>query len=390
MDLPLDPPIRPMLARSVATVPDQPDGRAGWVYEPKWDGFRAIVYRDGDDVRIDSRNTRPMQRYFPEVVEAVRAELPRRCVVDGEIVVARPPGEHDDVARLDFDTLSQRIHPAESRVRLLASSVPASLVVFDVLAADDEDLTDRPLSERLDRLDGLGLRGPQVHATPRTTDAAVARRWLETFEGAGLDGVVAKPADGTYQPNKRGWLKIKHARTADVVLAGLREHKTSTPERPLVGSLLLGLYRDDADGGADGGPTLQFVGVAASFTAARRAALYDELLPLALDPQSPEAAEHPWADWRDPAAEGSAGQRRPGVQSRWSAGKDLSFTPLRVERVLEVGYDHMEGTRFRHTAQFKRWRPDREPASCTYDQLAEPVGYDLADLLPGAPGTTER
>ncbi|MCK0115539.1 ATP-dependent DNA ligase [Isoptericola sp. S6320L] len=390
MDLPLDAPIRPMLARSVATVPDQPDDGACWVYEPKWDGFRAIVYRDGDEVRIDSRGAKPMDRYFPEVVEAVRAELPPRCVVDGEIVVARPPGGHDGVARLDFDTLSQRIHPAESRVRLLAESVPASMVVFDLLAVGDEDLSTSPLSERLARLDALGLGGPQVHATPRTTDAETARGWLETFEGAGLDGVVAKRDDGAYEPNKRGWLKIKHARTADVVLAGLREHKTSTPGRPLVGSLLLGLYGDHPEGGGHG-PTLQFVGVAASFSAARRAALYDELAPLRVEPGTPEAAEHPWADWQDPAvSEGGAGLRRPGAQSRWSAGKDLSFTPLRVERVLEVGYDHMEGTRFRHTAQFKRWRPDRDPASCTYDQLAEPVGYDLAGLLPGAPGTTAR
>jgi ATP-dependent DNA ligase len=390
MDLPLDAPIRPMLARSVATVPDQPATGPRWVYEPKWDGFRAIVHRDGDDVRIDSRNTRPLQRYFPEIVEAVRAALPRRCVVDGEIVVARPPGQDHDVARLDFDVLSQRIHPAESRVRMLASSVPASLVVFDVLALGDEDLSDRPLSERLERLDGLGLDGPQVHATPRTTDATVARRWLDTFEGAGLDGVVAKPDDGGYQPNKRGWLKIKHARTADVVLAGLREHKTSTARRPLVGSLLLGLYGDDAEG-ADGSTTLQFVGVAASFPAARRASLYDELAPLVVGPGSVEAAGHPWADWHDPAvADGSTGRRRPGAQSRWSAGKDLSFTALRIERVLEVGYDHMEGSRFRHTAQFKRWRPDRDPASCTYEQLVEPVGYDLSSLLPGAPGTEDR
>ncbi|WP_278234530.1 ATP-dependent DNA ligase [Isoptericola sp. AK164] len=389
MDLPLSPPVRPMLARSVASVPDQPDDGAGWVYEPKWDGFRAIVYRDGAEVRIDSRNARPMQRYFPELVEAVLDALPTRCVVDAEIVVARPPDRDRDAAHLDFDTLSQRIHPAASRVEMLAGEVPASLVVFDLLALDGEDLTSRPLTERLARLDGLGLSGPQVHATPRTADAGTAREWFAAFEGAGLDGVVAKTADGVYEPNKRGWLKIKHARTADIVLAGLREHKTSTPDRPLVGSLLLGLYR--AADGDDVGPSLQFVGVAASFPAARRATLYDELAPLQVVPGSPEAAAHPWADWQDPAvADGSAGERRPGAQSRWSAGKDLSFTPLRVERVLEVGYDHMEGARFRHTAQFKRWRPDREPASCTYDQLVEPVGYDLAEILPGAPGVEDR
>jgi ATP-dependent DNA ligase len=392
MTLPLQPPVLPMLAKSVTSVPDQPGDGPGWVYEPKWDGFRALVFRDDtageDDVRIDSRNGRPMQRYFPEVVEAVRQALPPRCVVDGEIVLARPGTIDAGAAHLDFDALSQRIHPAASRVRLLAEQTPASLVVFDVLALGDEDLTSRPLTDRLAALDGFGLAGPQVHATPRTTDPEVARQWFDSFEGAGLDGVVAKPADGAYQPNKRAMLKIKHARTADVVLAGYRLHKTSTPDRPLVGSLLLGLYRDG--GGPDGGPQLQFVGVAASFPAARRAELYEELAPLVAEPGTPAAAEHPWADWQDPAvADGTAGERRPGAQSRWSAGKDLSFTPLRVERVLEVGYDHMEGSRFRHTAQFKRWRPDREPASCTYAQLEEPVGYDLASLLPGAPGTTD-
>ncbi|AEG44399.1 ATP-dependent DNA ligase [Isoptericola variabilis] len=384
MSLPLQPPILPMLAKSVPEVPEQPDGDAQWVYEPKWDGFRAIVYRDGDDVRIDSRNARPMQRYFPEVVAAVLDALPERCVVDGEIVVARPdPGPGP--ARLDFDALSQRIHPAESRVRLLAEQTPASLVVFDVLALGDDDLSRRPLAERLDALDGLGLSGPHVFATPRTHDTAVAREWFEAFEGAGLDGVVAKRLDGRYEPNKRTLLKIKHARTADVVLAGYRLHKTSTPAEPLIGSLLLGLY----DGDEDGDPgQLQFVGVAASFPAARRAALHAELAPLVVEPGTPEHEAHPWADWQDPAvADGTAGERRPGAQSRWSAGKDLSFTPLRVERVLEVGYDHMEGTRFRHTAQFKRWRPDRDPTSCTYAQLEEPVRYDLGSLLPGAPGT---
>ncbi|MFC8597696.1 MULTISPECIES: ATP-dependent DNA ligase [unclassified Isoptericola] len=384
MTLPLEPPVLPMLAKSVPDVPDQTEDGAGWVYEPKWDGFRALVFRDGDDVRIDSRNARPMQRYFPDVVEAVRAALPERCVVDGEIVVARPgDGTDGTAAHLDFDALGQRIHPAESRVRLLATETPASLVVFDVLALDDEDLSGRPLRERLAVLDGLGLDGPQVHATPRTQDAAVARDWFATFEGAGLDGVVAKRLDEPYQPNKRALLKIKHARTADVVLAGYRLHKTSTAEKPLIGSLLLGLYGEEGDP-----ESLQFIGVAASFPAARRAALHAELAPLVVEPGSEAAAQHPWADWQDPAvADGSAGERRPGAQSRWSAGKDLSFTPLRVERVLEVGYDHMEGSRFRHTAQFKRWRPDREPTSCTYAQLEEPVGYDLASLLPGAPGT---
>ncbi|MCB7137608.1 ATP-dependent DNA ligase [Cellulosimicrobium marinum] len=366
MDLPVLPPVLPMLAKSVPHVPEADAVPGGYVYEPKWDGFRAIVYRDGDEVRIDSRNARPMERYFPEVVEAARRALPPRCVVDGEIVVAQD-------GRLEFEVLQQRIHPAASRVRLLAESTPASLVVFDVLALDDEDLTREPLSRRHEVLDALGLDGPDVHATPRTRDAEVARAWFDTFEGAGLDGVVAKPLDGVYQPNKRAMLKIKHGREADVVPAGYRLHKTSTPQEPLIGSLLLGLY-DDAG-------ALQFVGVAASFPTARRAALVAELAPLVVEPGTPEADAHPWAGWENPA-----GERMPGAVSRWSAGKDLSFTPLRAERVLEVAYDHMEGTRFRHTAQFRRWREDRDPASCTYDQLEEPVSYDLTEILPGAPG----
>jgi len=402
-NLPVQPPVRPMLAKSVASIPAQTPTDVGpaYVYEPKWDGFRAIVYRDGDDVRIDSRNTKPMDRYFPDVVAAVREALPERCVVDGEIVIARTPGVSTGSsngegstnggsrvgdtpgggARLDFELLSQRIHPAASRVNMLAETTPAALVVFDVLALGDESLMDRPLAERIEALDGLGLKGPLVFATPRTLDAAVAEEWFGSFEGAGLDGVVAKPADGPYAPNKRAMLKIKHTRTADVVLAGYRLHKTSTPETPVLGSLLLGLWD-----GSDDGPRLQFVGVAASFSASRRAELVAELAPLVVEPGTPAADDHPWHGWTDPA-NAEAGDRLPGAQSRWSSGKDLSFTPLRPERVLEVGYDHMEGTRFRHTAQFKRWRPDREPASCTYEQLEEPVRYDLGELLPGAPGT---
>lgn len=381
LHLPVQPPVRPMLAKSVASVPAQPDDDAGpaYVYEPKWDGFRAIVYRDGDEVRIDSRNTKPMDRYFPDVVAAVREALPERCVVDGEIVIARSP--EGGAAHLDFELLSQRIHPAASRVAMLAETTPAALVVFDVLALGDESLMERPLTERIAALDGLGLTGPLVFATPRTLDSAVAERWFDSFEGAGLDGVVVKPAGGPYEPNKRAMLKVKHARTADVVLAGYRLHKTSTPDEPLLGSLLLGLW--DQDGPE---PRLQFVGVAASFSAARRAELVAELAPLVVEPGTPEADAHPWHGWADPAA-GEPSDRLPGAQSRWSAGKDLSFTPLRAERVLEVGYDHMEGTRFRHTAQFKRWRPDREPDSCTYEQLEEPVRFDLGELLPGAPGT---
>lgn len=381
LNLPVQPPVRPMLAKSVASIPAQAETDVGpaYVYEPKWDGFRAIVYRDGDDVQIDSRNTKPMDRYFPDVVAAVREALPERCVVDGEIVIAQTPAA--GAAHLNFELLSQRIHPAASRVNMLAETTPAALVVFDVLALGDESLVDRPLTERLAALDGLGLKGPLVFATPRTLDAAVAQDWFGSFEGAGLDGVVAKPADGPYAPNKRAMLKIKHTRTADVVLAGYRLHKTSTPEAPVLGSLLLGLWDE-----SDDGPRLQFVGVAASFSATRRAELVEELASLVVEPGTPAADEHPWHGWTDPAS-GEAGDRLPGAQSRWSSGKDLSFTPLRPERVLEVGYDHMEGTRFRHTAQFKRWRPDREPASCTYEQLEEPVGFDLGELLPGAPGT---
>lgn len=382
LNLPVQPPVRPMLAKSVASVPAQPadaDAAPAYVYEPKWDGFRAIVYRDGSDVRIDSRNTKPMERYFPDVVAAVLEALPERCVVDGEIVIARTP--EDGAAHLNFELLSQRIHPAASRVNMLAETTPAALVVFDVLALGDESLMERPLTERIEALDGLGLTGPLVFATPRTLDAAVATEWFGSFEGAGLDGVVAKPADGIYAPNKRAMLKIKHTRTADVVLAGYRLHKTSTPEVPVLGSLLLGLWDQ-----SDDEPRLQFVGVAASFSASRRVELIGELAPLVVEPGTAAAAEHPWHGWTDPA-NAEAGDRLPGAQSRWSSGKDLSFTPLRPERVLEVGYDHMEGSRFRHTAQFKRWRPDRERASCTYEQLDEPVRFDLSDLLPGAPGT---
>ena len=362
MNPPLTAPIAPMLAKSVPAVPGPTAAGGPFAYEPKWDGFRAIVLRDGDEVEILSRSGKSMTRYFPDVVDAVRAELPSRIIVDGEIVLARG-------SRLDFELLGQRIHPAATRVKMLAEHAPANLVVFDVLAFEDESLIDRPLSMRIATLDGLGLTGPRVHPTPRTFDPEVATQWLGVFEGAGLDGVMAKPLEAPYEPGKRTMLKIKHARTADVVLAGYREHKDSTPERPLLGSLLLGLYDGDR---------LQFVGVSASFPVARRAELMVELAPLVAS----EDADHPWASWADPAAgEG----RKPGAQSRWSGGKDLSFTPLRPERVLEVGYDHMEGSRFRHTTQFKRWRPDREPTSCTYEQLDEIVGYDLAELLPGAP-----
>ena len=364
--------LAPMLASSAAAVPG-PGAKGGpFAYEPKWDGFRSIVLLAGGEVEILSRNGKSMARYFPDVLAAVREELPDPCVVDGEIVLVRD-------GRLDFDLLGQRIHPAASRVAMLAERAPATLVVFDLLALGDDVLLERPLAERIAALDALGSLGPRVQVTPRTLDDAVARQWFEQFEGAGLDGVVAKPLDGVYAPGRRAMTKVKHARTADVVLAGYRPHKDSTPERPLVGSLLLGLYADGR---------LQHVGVSASFPMARRAELVAELTDLVVDPNDDAAtAAHPWGDWANPAAHLEG--RKPGAVSRWSGGKDLSFVPLRPERVLEVGYDHMEGDRFRHTTQFKRWRPDREPASCTYEQLEEIAGYDLEEILPGAPVAEE-
>jgi ATP-dependent DNA ligase len=351
-----------MLAKSVKGIPDPARYPGGLSFEPKWDGFRCIVFRDGDEVVLASRNTKELTRYFPEVAEALKRSLPERCVVDGEIFVAI--GE-----RLEFERLQERIHPADSRVRMLAETTPASFVAFDLLAVGDESLMEEPFSVRRTRLEeAMAAASAPVHVTATTTDPTEAEDWFSHFEGAGLDGVVAKPMGATYQPNARTMLKVKHERTADVVLAGYRLHKTSVPESPLLGSLLLGLYDDRG--------TLQHVGVAASFTAQRRAELVEQLAPLVVDP-----SEHPWGGWAEAEHHNVTGDRLPGAQSRWSAGKDLSFVPLDPRLVLEVGYDHMEGTRFRHTAQFKRWRPDRDPESCGYDQLDEPVGYDLAKVL---------
>jgi ATP-dependent DNA ligase len=351
MQLPVMPPVAPMLAKSVAEIPD-----LGHI-EPKWDGFRTIVFRDGDEVELGSRNERPMTRYFPEVVEAVKANLPRRCVIDGEIVVIR--GD-----RLDFESLQQRIHPAASRVNLLARETPASFIAFDLLAIDDESLMDVPFGARRARLvQALADAAAPVHLTPATADLATGARWLDAFEGAGLDGVVAKPLDGPYVPDKRTMFKIKHERTADCVVAGFRWHKSGG----VIGSLLLGLYDDDG--------ALQHVGVSASFPMARRAELVTELEPYRMD----DVSDHPWAAWAE--AEAQAGGRLPGAVSRWNAKKDLSWEALRPELVVEVAYDHMEGTRFRHTAQFRRWRPDRDPRSCTYEQLDQPVRFDLAEVL---------
>ncbi|MFD8915754.1 ATP-dependent DNA ligase [Streptomyces sp. NPDC059575] len=355
MDLPVMPPVKPMLAKPVAKIPP------GMHYEAKWDGFRAIVFRDRAEVELGSRTGKTLTRYFPELVAALKERIPERCVLDGEIVIARD-------GRLDFDALTERIHPAESRVRTLAERTPASFVAFDLLALDDHALLDVPLSDRRALLD-RALEGvtPPVHLAPATTDIEVAREWFERYEGAGLDGIVAKPLALPYLPDERAMFKVKHERTADVVIAGYRLHKSG----PVVGSLLLGLYDDHG--------VLQHVGVAAAFTMKRRAELVEELAPLRMT----DVSGHPWARWAEESAHEEA--RLPGAPSRWSGKKDLSWVPLRPERVAEVAYDHMEnGARFRHTARFRRWRPDRTPESCTYAQLEEPVRYDLAEILGGA------
>ncbi len=340
------PPVLPMLAKVGTDFPP------GAFYEPKWDGFRSIVFRDGDEVEIGSRNTRPMARYFPEVVAAVRASLPPRCVVDGEIIV---PVD----GRLDFWSIQQRLHPAASRVDLLAAQTPASFVAFDLLALGDEDLTSRPFSERRAALEAaMGDTRGRVYLTPMTTDEALAREWFVRFEGAGLDGLIAKSPDQTYQPDKRVMTKIKHVRTADCVLAGYRVHK-SGPDA--IGSLLLGLYEEDS---------LRSVGVVGAFPMARRRELFAELQPLVCDFE-----DHPWNWAREHIPAAAA------FGSRWNPGKSLSFVPLRPERVLEVRYDHMEGSRFRHPPQFVRWRPDRDPKSCGYAQLERPVDLDVAQIL---------
>jgi ATP-dependent DNA ligase len=363
--LPFDPPIEPMLAKLVDALPT--DGE--YLYEPKWDGFRAIVFRSESDVFIQSRDLRPLDRYFPEVHEALMANLPGGSVVDGEIVIATPRG-------LDFDALQLRLHPAASRVAKLAKETPAGFVAFDLLAIDGRDVRGAPQSERRALLErALADAKPPVYLTPMTRDPAVAAEWLSRFEGAGLDGVIAKPEEGTYQSGKRAMIKVKHARTADCVVAGFRWHKAGKDER--VGSLLLGLYDDKG--------ALHHVGVTSSFTMARRAELVSELAPLrrnALD-------KHPWREWAAFAVPASASQgpadgsmtRMPGGQSRWSAGKDLSWEPLRVERVCEVKYDHMQGSRFRHAAVFQRWRPDKRPADCRYDQLEVTAPYELAKVF---------
>ena len=351
---PIAPPVEPMLAKLADALPTGGD----FLFEPKWDGFRAIVFRGASDVYIQSRDLRPLDRYFPELHQALLERLPPGCVIDGEIVITTPQG-------LDFDALQLRLHPAASRVAKLAQETPASFVGFDLLAANGRSLMEAPQSKRREQLERLLRKaGPPVYLTPVTRDRAQAVQWLEQFEGAGLDGVIAKPADAPYQPGKRAMFKIKHARTADCVVAGFRWHKSGVG---VVGSLLLGLY--DARG------HLQHVGVTSSFTMAVRRRLAEELAPL----REGTIRNHPWREWAQAEAHGS--NRMPGGQSRWSAGKDLSWEPLRIERVCEVKYDHLQGDRFRHAATFLRWRPDKQPADCRYDQLEVTPSYELARVF---------
>ncbi len=353
-DFPIPPPVEPMLATLSARLPDEGD----YLFEPKWDGFRAIVFRGASDLYIQSRDSRPLDRYFPDLHQALLERLPPGCVVDGEIVITTPHG-------LDFDLLQLRLHPAESRVTKLAKETPASLVAFDVLAAEGRNLMDTPQAERREALERLleGL-GPPLHLTPVTRDRPTAERWLKEFEGAGLDGVIAKPSDGMYQPGKRSMIKVKHVRTADCVVAGFRRYKK---DKDAVGSLLLGLYDDRG--------VLQHIGVTSSFTMVKRRELAEELAPLRVD-----ALEgHPWRAWAE--IDAATLSRMPGGQSRWSSGKDLSWEPVRPERVCEVKYDHLQGDRFRHAAVFLRWRPDKRPQDCRYDQLEVTPPYELANVF---------
>jgi ATP-dependent DNA ligase len=351
---PIAPPVEPMLAKLADELPPQ----GGYLYEPKWDGFRAIVFRGDSDLYIQSRDLRPFDRYFPELHDALLKALPAGCVLDGEIVIATPRG-------LDFDALQMRLHPAESRVTKLAKQTPSSFIAFDLLAVDGKNLMAAAQAQRRGKLEALLSRVKQpVHLTPMTHERALAADWLKRFEGAGLDGVIAKPADGAYLPGKRAMIKVKHARTADCVVAGFRWHKSG---KDAVGSLLLGLYDDEG--------VLHHVGVTSSFTMATRKALATELEPL----RKNAFEAHPWREWAQ-AAE-SATQRMPGAQSRWSAGKDLSWEPLRIERVCEVKYDHLQGERFRHAATFVRWRPDKPPGECRYDQLETTTAYELEKVF---------
>jgi ATP-dependent DNA ligase len=356
MQLAVNPPVLPMLAKRVGELP----AGKSWIFEPKWDGFRALIFRDGDEILIQSRDQKSLNRYFPELLETLRVQLPARCVLDGEIVIATSSG-------LDFETLQLRIHPAASRVTLLSRQTPASIVFFDILCAGDRNLCGEPFETRRAELEALlSSAAPPIHITPATHEADVASDWFLRFEGAGLDGVMAKPAAGAYEPDKRVMLKVKHERDCDCVVAGFRWHKTG--EGTLVGSLLLGLF-DDAG-------ALQHVGVCASFTLAKRRELADFLLPYRRDALD----QHPWREWAERGTEGLE-QRMPGGQSRWSQGKDLSWQPVRPELVVEVAYEHMQGSRFRHMAQFRRWRTDKKPADCTYAQLEVVPPQELAEIF---------
>jgi ATP-dependent DNA ligase len=352
--LPFDPPLAPMLSKAADALPRDD----GWQFEPKWDGFRTLIFIDGGEVVMQSRDEKPMNRYFPELVAPLTAALPERCVVDGEIVIV---GEHG----LDFEALLLRIHPAASRVKLLAAQTPASYVAWDLLAIGDEDLREVPLEQRRERLEELLANATRsVRLSPATRDRALAEDWFRRFEGAGLDGVMAKRLDSPYRAGERTMIKVKHARTADCVVAGFRWHKKGPGT--MVGSLLLGLYDDDG--------RLQHVGVTAAFTNAVREQLVEELASL----RENALENHPWRDWAEAQQQAAEeGQRMPGASSRWNSGKDLSWQPLRPERVCEVAYDHMQGTRFRHAAKFVRWRPDKPPEDCRYDQLEVTPAYEL-------------
>ena len=362
MALPFKAPVAPMLSKAAEELP----GGEGWQFEPKWDGFRTLVFRDGDDVLLQSRDEKPMNRYFPELTEPMKKLLPQRCVLDGEVVIVGKGG-------LDFEALLLRIHPAASRVKLLAEQTPSSYVAWDLLAIGGEDLRGKPLSERRRRLEKEleGATSP-LHLSPATRDRDLAVDWFSRFEGAGLDGVMAKRLDEPYKPGERTMIKVKHKRTADCVVAGFRWHKNGPGT--MVGSLLLGLYDDEG--------ALHHVGVTAAFTTEVRKQLVQELEPLRKDARK----SHPWKDWAESQEE--AGQRMPGATSRWNRGKDLSWEPLKIERVCEVAYDHMQGTRFRHAAQFVRWRPDKRPKDCRYDQLEVTPAYELERVFGARPRRT--
>jgi ATP-dependent DNA ligase len=356
MRLPVNPPVLPMLAKRVGELPDG----VGWIFEPKWDGFRALMFRDGDEILIQSRDGKPLNRYFPEVVETLQAQLPTRCVLDGEIVIAQN-------GTLDFDALQLRLHPAASRVRLLSRESPASVVFFDLLSEGDRDLRPEPFQERRRQLESLlSAATPPVHLTPATGDLSIAADWFRRFEGAGLDGVMAKLASGAYESEKRVMLKVKHERDCDCVVAGFRWHKNGDGTK--VGSLLLGLFDDSG--------ALQHVGVCSSFTDLKRVELVQYLEPY----RKNALLNHPWQDWAD-TEKSQAGQRIPGGKSRWSQGKDLSWEPLRPELVVEVAYEHMQGPRFRHMSQFRRWRTDKKPGECTYSQLEVVPPQELMEIF---------